>query len=416
MQEFTETTLPNGIKLCHFAADFPVSSFEILLPLGSAHAGVSGGSIPDGAPHFLEHLQMLRSDLFPEKGSLEKIIGLEGGYDNAHTYNEWTSYELTVPADAVSVTFPGLCDRVFRPFFKEIDFENQCNIIANEREHRRRFFPGSTPSGHYYNTEFMKDLPVSLERIFGSDETMATFTPELMEKIHREAAEAEGVTVYSAGSHSIALIEEVLSALPPRRHYQPPVHMDPVIWVDPEYREKAFDNINQPSLDVAWIKPKGTFKERMGIGFLLQLFFNTVHGHVYHMLRHERGWIYDLDWYFSERATEQLFGISFPLMDVKTIQQLRSELFVWMNEAVHDQEAVEREIHRRFRRQVTWYETAQGSVEMEADLFRTEGRQVPYQEWRAAIESMEDLAYREDIFKRMLNKESYGEIAFLPVD
>ena len=414
MQEFTEEVLPNGIRVCHFAADFPVSSFEILLPIGSGHAGVLGGAIPDGAPHFLEHMQMLRSSLFPDKGALEKIIGLEGGYDNAHTDLDWTSYEMTVPVDAVEGTFPGLVDRVFKPIFHPDDFENQVQIIVNEREHRQKFFPGRTPTGMYYNTEFMDDMPVSLNRIFGSNDTMKSFTSELLSEIQAKAARTEGVTVFSAGSHSLQFLKDVLSTLPKLQPSESAFQVTPVTWVNKEYREVAFDTVSQPTLEMAWICPKASVKDRLGLAFFFQMLCNSVHGHLYQILRHEKGWVYDLDWYLNESTYEQVYGFTFPVMDTATIQIIRQEIYGWMEQAIGDQAMVEREIHRRFRKQVTWYETAGGCVETEADIFRTEKRQVSYVEWCDGIESMRDEKYRQNLFQTYLDKKYLGELAFLP--
>lgn len=411
MREFVEIILPSGIKLYHYQADFPVSSFEIMLPIGSAHAGLTP-DIPNGAPHFLEHLQMLRSELFSEKGSLERMVGLEGGYDNAHTGDMWTSYELTVPTDAVAVTFAGLCDRVFRPIFAEIDFENQWQIIENESEHKRRFFPGSSPSAHYYSTQFLYDVPLTLERIFGTKDSGNSL--EVVQAIHRAAARAPEVVIFSAGPHSVQLMEESLANLPSRELYAPPSHVEEVRWVRPQYHEVSLDDVSQPTLEVAWIKERSSYAERVGIMFLFDLWCNSVHGHIYQILRHEKGWVYDVDWYFMNRPNQQLYGMTFPVMDVLIIQHIRDQLLDWMKESLADQEAVEREIHRRFRRKVTWYETAVGSIETEVDVYRIEGRHISHAEWEAAITAMGDVVYRTKLFETFFSKDSFGEMAFLP--
>jgi len=417
MQEFTEKILANGIKLYHYAANFPVSSFEIMLPIGSAHAGVKGGIIPGGAPHFLEHMQMLRSINYPEKGLLDKKIGLEGGYNNAYTMPFWTAYGMTAPSDSVEATLPGLVERVFSPIFEKEDFENQRQIITNEREHRRKFFPGNSQSSQYFGLQFMNDVSIELDRVFGSPEALATFDPELMYKVHHQAAATEGVVAFSAGAHDPLLFEDVLTAIAPSRRVEAPSQFDQTTWVHKEYHEKSFENITQPSLTVAWIMPGLTYEEKTGLNFLLNYFCNSVHGPLYEILRHDKGWVYDLDWYHVNLPQQQMYGMNFPVMDTKVIQEIRSSLFGWFREALHDQVRVEKEIHRRIRHQVTWYETAEGTVEDEADGYRTHGRWIRHEEWERAIRHMADPEHRRFIFESYLARQDwFGEMAFLPED
>jgi predicted Zn-dependent peptidase len=413
MQEFTEHILPNGIRLYHYAADFPVSSFEIMLPIGAGHAGIPGGTIPNGAPHFLEHMQMLRSEKFPEKSALERMIGLQGGYDNAHTHDEWTSFEITVPAPGAEQAFVGLCDRVFHPLFNEEDLLNQRQIITTERDQDRIFFPGSSPSTHYYNQQFMWDAPIRLDRIFGSETDLNGYNPDMLKGLHKISTTADGVVVYSAGSHDPGMLARYLEELPALKSKALASFLEPARWVNPTYHETAFDNVTQPSLDVAWISSRVSFAEYVGVEFLLQAFCNSVHGVLYEILRHERGWIYDLDAYAINRSS-LVIGMTFPVMDTGIIQEIRTHIFEWMAVGVGDQKRMEDEVQRRLHRRVTWCETASSTVEGGTSWHRAENRLVTFQEWEAAITQMRDPKHRQDFFAKYFNKDAFGEMAFLP--
>ena len=62
---FDQVALPNGAAAFIKNMDVPFTTVYIMLPVGSAHAGI--GNVPNGSPHFLEHLLCERTLRNPER-------------------------------------------------------------------------------------------------------------------------------------------------------------------------------------------------------------------------------------------------------------------------------------------------------------------------------------------------------------
>ena len=92
--DYTKTTLGNGLtvmlKEIHTA---PLASVWMRYKVGSRYEtpGITGAS------HWVEHMQFKGTSQFPS-GVLEKAISRLGGYWNAMTYLDWTTYLATMPA------------------------------------------------------------------------------------------------------------------------------------------------------------------------------------------------------------------------------------------------------------------------------------------------------------------------------
>jgi zinc protease len=169
---FTHVTLPNGLtillKEIHTA---PLISQWIWYRVGSRneHPGITGVS------HWVEHMQFKGTPRNPP-GSLDKAIARLGGYWNALTYLDWTTYFETMPAAAIDLALELEADRMVNSRFDPQDVASERTVIISERqgnENEPLFLLGEAVQrtafqAHAYRHEVIGD-PADLESMQRDD-------------------------------------------------------------------------------------------------------------------------------------------------------------------------------------------------------------------------------------------------------
>ncbi|MBT3239840.1 MAG: insulinase family protein [Chloroflexi bacterium] len=86
-----------------------------------------------GISHWTEHMMFKGTDAFPN-GVLDKTISRDGGYWNAMTYMDWTTYFSTMPADKGELILRVEADRMQNGIFASEDVDSERSVIIAERE------------------------------------------------------------------------------------------------------------------------------------------------------------------------------------------------------------------------------------------------------------------------------------------
>ncbi len=86
-----------------------------------------------GISHWVEHMQFKGTPKYPIN-ILDAIISKVGGYWNAMTYLDWTTYYETLPADKVSIAIDLEADRMANSIFDQKETELERTVIISERE------------------------------------------------------------------------------------------------------------------------------------------------------------------------------------------------------------------------------------------------------------------------------------------
>ena len=127
---FTKTTLSNGLtillKEIHTA---PLVSSWIWYRVGSRDEipGITGIS------HWVEHMQFKGTKKFPAS-VLDKAISREGGYWNAFTYLDWTTFFETMPSHAIELALELEADRMVNSAFDPEEVASERTVVISERE------------------------------------------------------------------------------------------------------------------------------------------------------------------------------------------------------------------------------------------------------------------------------------------
>lgn len=126
----TKTTLSNGLtvllKEIHTA---PLISHWVWYRVGSRNE--RPGST--GLSHWVEHMQFKGTPQFPS-GVLDKAIAREGGYWNAFTFLDWTTYYETLPAASIDLALRLEADRMANSHFDPAEVESERTVIISERQ------------------------------------------------------------------------------------------------------------------------------------------------------------------------------------------------------------------------------------------------------------------------------------------
>lgn len=126
----TRITLTNGLlvllKEIHTA---PLISQWIWYRVGSRNEvpGITGIS------HWLEHMQFKGTPQFPA-GTLDKAISREGGFWNAFTHLDWTTYMETLPAEKIDLALRLESDRMRNSLFDPVEVSSERTVIISERQ------------------------------------------------------------------------------------------------------------------------------------------------------------------------------------------------------------------------------------------------------------------------------------------
>jgi zinc protease len=86
-----------------------------------------------GASHWVEHMQFKGTPTHPG-GTLDKAISRLGGYWNAMTYLDWTTYFATMPAMTIDLILQVEADRMANSLFSPQDVASERTVIISERQ------------------------------------------------------------------------------------------------------------------------------------------------------------------------------------------------------------------------------------------------------------------------------------------
>jgi len=81
----------------------------------------------------VEHMQFKGTPKFPAK-LLDKAVSRDGGYWNAFTYLDWTTYFETMPADKIDLGLRLEADRMKNSIFDAKEVASERTVIISERE------------------------------------------------------------------------------------------------------------------------------------------------------------------------------------------------------------------------------------------------------------------------------------------
>lgn len=129
-EQFRQEKLNNGllvnIKEIHSA---PIISHWLWYRVGSRNE-VEGKT---GLSHWVEHMQFKGTPRFPP-GLLDRAISRDGGFWNAFTFLDWTTFFETMPAQKIEMAFELEADRMVNGIYDGAEVDSERTVIISERQ------------------------------------------------------------------------------------------------------------------------------------------------------------------------------------------------------------------------------------------------------------------------------------------
>jgi zinc protease len=130
MHSVLRHSLPNGLLiLLEEDHNAPIISHWVWYRVGSRDE-IPGKT---GISHWVEHMQFKGTSQYPA-GVLDKAVSREGGYWNALTFLDWTTYFETMPADKIDLALKLEADRMVNSLFDPAEVEAERTVIISERQ------------------------------------------------------------------------------------------------------------------------------------------------------------------------------------------------------------------------------------------------------------------------------------------
>ena len=132
-------TLENGIQVLLIQDNNAKTIGVVDQDLAMAYCSlvVNAGSFNNpsnrhGLAHFLEHMVFMGSEKYPDPSSYPEHIGTYGGFSNAYTQFECTTYTFNVTYGGLEKTLDYLASAVDKPAFDKSVVDREITAIENE--------------------------------------------------------------------------------------------------------------------------------------------------------------------------------------------------------------------------------------------------------------------------------------------
>ncbi len=162
-----------------------------------------------GVSHFLEHLLFRGSERYPEAKQIYAAIDGVGGYHNAYTTHELTTFFIKVPKDSLTVALDVLADLVRRPLFDPTQIDRERGVILEEMNVYR-----DDPAQHVFDYVGGLLWPQNGLRsdILGTEDIIRSIPREAIHNYYTGTYTPDNVVISVAGNIKIdqlhALVEE----------------------------------------------------------------------------------------------------------------------------------------------------------------------------------------------------------------
>jgi zinc protease len=130
LSHLTTHQLENGLQvILQPSRAAPVASFWLWYRVGSRNEvpGLTGLS------HWVEHMLFKGTPQYP-RGEFDKAVSRAGGVFNGMTWQDWTVYFETFPAERIELALQVESDRMANALFDPAETESERTVILSERE------------------------------------------------------------------------------------------------------------------------------------------------------------------------------------------------------------------------------------------------------------------------------------------
>jgi predicted Zn-dependent peptidase len=204
-----ETKLENGLRIVSAELmDAHSLTVNVVVGTGSRYENYS---INGGVSHFLEHVLFKGSAKYPSAQDIAEAVDAVGGYNNAYTAEDVTSFYIKVPARHGELAVDILCDMVKSPLLDAGEIDRERGVIVEEmnvfRDDPPRYIGTLVPELIFPDNPLGKD-------IIGSEEVIKQIPRDDIEKYLKLHYRPNNLVVAAAGAvNHDQLVDQVKKAL-----------------------------------------------------------------------------------------------------------------------------------------------------------------------------------------------------------
>ncbi|MBP9821368.1 MAG: insulinase family protein [Candidatus Pacebacteria bacterium] len=412
---FKKDILSNGLTLySQFDPSVEFADVTFIAPVGSAH---NYGDIIPGTFHFLEHLLMSRSRLCPVFAATKERASLFGGRFGATTRFGQTCYELQIPSLHFSEMFEDVLSHVFYPNILLEDISREKGVVANERKRRATFYPAQNERSHYVCTEWKNDCAYPLEQIFGTDQDLERMDLSYLEKIHRDYYMTDRTCVVIVGNfnHHEVMTALNVPALASKESLIEPSYQK-TSWKRPRFHEFTTSEVSRFQYHVETIYPTKIMDDhvyKILLNIIGQMLGNYSYGSLMQWLRHEKGWLYEINTPGKVWMGTVSHGLMIPLNSMDQVELVRHELMGRIFDTLIDEKTFQKAKQQIAHSSVFWYQTTRDRAEAAVNQLQFYGETRPESKHWEIFDSIEFPMLR-DVFEKSI-QPNIGELLMIPV-
>jgi predicted Zn-dependent peptidase len=215
-----QTALENGLRIVTAKlADARSLTVNIAVGTGSRFEDFE---VNGGVSHFLEHLLFKGSAKYPSAEAIAEAVDAVGGYNNAYTGEDLTSFYIKVPDRHGELAIDILCDMVKSPLLDAKEIDRERDVIVEEmnvfRDDPSRYISTLVPKLIFPDNPLGRD-------VIGSEEVIRRIPREAIAGYLKAYYRPNNLVVAVAGAvehdQVVAQVRAALGDLKPQVHPGP---------------------------------------------------------------------------------------------------------------------------------------------------------------------------------------------------
>jgi predicted Zn-dependent peptidase len=214
--KINQTKLENGLRVVTARlADARSLTVNIAVGTGSRFEDYQ---VNGGVSHFLEHVLFKGSKKYPSAQAIAEAVDAVGGYSNAYTGEDVTSFYIKVPARHGELAVDILCDMIKSPLLDATEIDRERGVIVEEmnvfRDDPPRYIGTLVPELIFPDNPLGRD-------IIGTEAVINAIAPHDIAEYQRRHYRPNNLVVAAAGAvdhiRLVAQVKAALDDMEPRR-------------------------------------------------------------------------------------------------------------------------------------------------------------------------------------------------------
>lgn len=280
--------LPGGLRLVHrHMPDTDSVTLQIFFGAGGRYEDMRREY---GVSHFLEHLLFQGSKKYPSAKILSETVDGVGGFMNAYTTAELTSYYAKIPSEKFAEIADLLVDLALHPLFDQVQIDLERGVIIEEMNVYR-----DDPGQYIFDLigDVLWPEDVLRSNILGTEETVRALPREVIAGYHASQYVPSNAVMAIAGNISLSNAEQIITPLFKPSHVAAPRSYIPAHG--PLAREKVkiyHQNTSQTHMVLAGRGLPLRHHHEAAFRVLGALMGGGPSSRLYHTIREEKGLAY----------------------------------------------------------------------------------------------------------------------------